>query len=264
MAAGAAASDASLKVDPRVIMQEAMTRHCVQRDPTDYIARYNLGSALQILGRLDESAEEYRRVLRFVPRDPVARNSRKTWLGFPHSFSSTSIYPYRDAVSGLGFFKNIFNREYAKKQELYLPQEVLRLPFFLSIALARISSPRELLPVVAELRQKAATFRAHRRKLDAALREGKGGKVLQNLQQAIRGDADKIRAISPIKSAASFMFSVLPLFFSPISSVLMAALVALKAAAEYRPEDIEKLRDRALERQLWFLTDLRGGCGGTD
>jgi hypothetical protein len=151
----------------------------------------------------------------------------------------------------------IINREYAAKQDLYLPPEVLRLPFFLSIVLSRISSARDFLPAVAELRWKAATFRAHRRELDAALREGKGGRILQNLQHAIRGDSDQIRAISPARSAASFSFSVLPLLLSPIHSVLVAALVALKAASEYKPEDIEKLRDRALKRQLWFLTDLR-------
>jgi Flp pilus assembly protein TadD len=69
-----------LKVDPRLVLQEAMMRHRARGDPDDYVARYNLGSALQILGRLDEAAAEYRRILDLRPSDPVARNSLGTVL----------------------------------------------------------------------------------------------------------------------------------------------------------------------------------------
>jgi tetratricopeptide (TPR) repeat protein len=73
-------SDSRLKVDPRLILEEAFMRHRAGSDPTDYIARYNLGSALQIMGKLDESAQEYRGVLSLRPDDPVARNSLGTVL----------------------------------------------------------------------------------------------------------------------------------------------------------------------------------------
>jgi tetratricopeptide (TPR) repeat protein len=71
---------ADLKVDPRLVLQEAMMRHRVRSNPDDYISRYNLGSALQILGKLDEAADEYRHVLRLRPIDAVARNSLGTVL----------------------------------------------------------------------------------------------------------------------------------------------------------------------------------------
>lgn len=184
-------------------------------------------------------------------------------LGLPYLANSFRLpylgYHYRKAerVNKLLPSLGVINKEYAAKQHLYLSPEALRLPFFPSVALARISSSRELLPAVAEIRKKAANFRAHRREIDNALREGKGGKILQTLQNAIRGDVDQIRATSTTRSAASFLFSVLPMAFGAIHGVWLAAFLALKAAAEYKPEDIEKLRDRALKRQIWFLTDLR-------
>jgi tetratricopeptide (TPR) repeat protein len=93
------ANDSGLKVDPRLILQEAMMRHRVRSDPTDYIVRYNLGSVLQILGKLDESAEEYRRVLRLRPNDPVARNSLGSVLQLQGK-TEEAIQEYREVLRG--------------------------------------------------------------------------------------------------------------------------------------------------------------------
>jgi len=91
------ANDSDLKVDPRLILQEALMRHRVGSDPTDYIARYNLGSALQILGKLDQSAEEYRGVLRLRPNDPVARNSLGSVLQLQGK-TNDAIQEYREVL----------------------------------------------------------------------------------------------------------------------------------------------------------------------
>ncbi len=64
-----------LKVDPRMILQEAMMRHRAAQDPSDYMAHFNLGAAMQAMGKPEEAIEEYRRVLDLRPDDAIARNS---------------------------------------------------------------------------------------------------------------------------------------------------------------------------------------------
>ena len=64
-----------LKVDPRLILQEAMMRHRAAEDPADYMAHFNLGAALQAMGQPEQAIEEYRRVLGLRPEDAMARNS---------------------------------------------------------------------------------------------------------------------------------------------------------------------------------------------
>jgi len=91
------ANEKDLKADARLILQEAMMRHRVRSDPADYIARYNLASALQILGKLDESAEEYRRVLRVRPNDPIARNSLGSVLQLQGK-TDAAIQEYREVL----------------------------------------------------------------------------------------------------------------------------------------------------------------------
>ena len=91
------AGDSDLKVDPRLILQEAMMRHRVRSDPSDYIARYNLGSALQIRGKLVESADEYRRVMALRPNDPVVRNSLGSVLQL-QGRTEEAIQEYREVL----------------------------------------------------------------------------------------------------------------------------------------------------------------------
>ena len=90
-------NDSGLKIDPRLILQEGMMRHRVSSDPTDWIARYNLASVLQILGKLDESVDEYRRVLRLRPNDPVARNSLGSVL-YTQGKTEGAIQEYREVL----------------------------------------------------------------------------------------------------------------------------------------------------------------------
>ena len=91
------ADDSTLKVDPRLVLQEAIMRHRLLGDPDDYIACYNLGSVLQILGKLNESADQYRRVLHLRPDDPVARNSLGTVLKLQGK-TEEAIQEYREVL----------------------------------------------------------------------------------------------------------------------------------------------------------------------
>lgn len=64
-----------LKFDPRLMLQEALSRHRIEQDPSDYTAHFNLGAALAAMGQPDRAIAEYRRVLGGRPDDLVARNS---------------------------------------------------------------------------------------------------------------------------------------------------------------------------------------------
>jgi tetratricopeptide (TPR) repeat protein len=61
-----------LRFDPR-LLQEALSRHKIKQDPSDYTAHFNLGSALAAMGKPDDAIREYHRVLELRPDDAVAR-----------------------------------------------------------------------------------------------------------------------------------------------------------------------------------------------
>ena len=61
--------------DPRMVLQEAMARHDVQRNPADFEAHYNLGAMLQAKGQLDSAIAEYQTAVRLRPQDAVANNA---------------------------------------------------------------------------------------------------------------------------------------------------------------------------------------------
>ena len=65
----------SLKVDPRLVLQVAITRHKIGKDPGDYLAHLNLGAALEAMGQPEEAIAEYRRVIDLRPDDAIAGNS---------------------------------------------------------------------------------------------------------------------------------------------------------------------------------------------
>jgi len=62
-------------VDPRALIQEAMARHNLQKNPNDFEARYNLAALLQIRGELAESAANFAEAVRIRPEDATANNA---------------------------------------------------------------------------------------------------------------------------------------------------------------------------------------------
>jgi tetratricopeptide (TPR) repeat protein len=62
-------------VDPRALIQEAMARHNLQKNPNDFEAHYNLAALLQIRGELSESTANFAEAVRIRPEDATANNA---------------------------------------------------------------------------------------------------------------------------------------------------------------------------------------------
>jgi Flp pilus assembly protein TadD/mono/diheme cytochrome c family protein len=62
-------------VDPRALIQEAMARHNLQKNPDDFEAHYNLAALLQGRGELAESAAHFAQAVRVRPEDATANNA---------------------------------------------------------------------------------------------------------------------------------------------------------------------------------------------
>jgi Tfp pilus assembly protein PilF/mono/diheme cytochrome c family protein len=61
--------------DPRMIVEEALARHNLERDPRDFESHYNLGAMLQTQNRLAESGAQYELALEIRPGDAIVNNS---------------------------------------------------------------------------------------------------------------------------------------------------------------------------------------------
>ena len=66
--------------DPRMLLQEALALHEVEKNPADFEAHYNLAAMLQAKGRLDRAIEQYEAALRLRPNDAVANNAMASAL----------------------------------------------------------------------------------------------------------------------------------------------------------------------------------------
>ena len=67
--------------DPRMVLQEALARHNVNNDPTDFEAHYNLAAMLQARGKVNDAIPQYQAALDLRPDDPVANNGLgSAWL----------------------------------------------------------------------------------------------------------------------------------------------------------------------------------------
>jgi Flp pilus assembly protein TadD/mono/diheme cytochrome c family protein len=60
--------------DPRMVLQEALARHNIEKNPGDFEAHYNLAAILEARNRGAAAIEEYEAALRLRPLDPVANN----------------------------------------------------------------------------------------------------------------------------------------------------------------------------------------------
>jgi hypothetical protein len=63
------------KEDPRRVLQEAMARHNVEKNPADFEAHYNLAAMLQARGELAEAMKQYELALRLRPEDATVNNA---------------------------------------------------------------------------------------------------------------------------------------------------------------------------------------------
>jgi Flp pilus assembly protein TadD len=61
--------------DPRMALQEALARHNVEKNPTDFEAHYNLAAMLQAKSKLDPAIREYELAVHLRPDDAAANNA---------------------------------------------------------------------------------------------------------------------------------------------------------------------------------------------
>ncbi len=61
--------------DPRTLIEEAMARHNLEKNPNDFEAHYNLGALLQVRGELAQSTAHFAEAVRIHPADPTANNA---------------------------------------------------------------------------------------------------------------------------------------------------------------------------------------------
>lgn len=67
--------NASDAFDPRMLLQEAMARHNVEKNPSDFEAQYNLGAMLQARGLPSEAIQHFELAVRLRPEDATANNA---------------------------------------------------------------------------------------------------------------------------------------------------------------------------------------------
>jgi tetratricopeptide (TPR) repeat protein len=62
-------------LDPRMVLQEAMARHNIEKNPADFEARYNLAAMLQGRGAQDEAILNFEFAVRLRPQNGTANNA---------------------------------------------------------------------------------------------------------------------------------------------------------------------------------------------
>lgn len=61
--------------DPRMLIQEAMARHNVEKNPADFEAHYNLAAMLLARGAPEEAVRQFEQAVHLRPQDPTANNA---------------------------------------------------------------------------------------------------------------------------------------------------------------------------------------------
>ncbi len=62
-------------VDPRMVLQEALSRHEVEKDATNFEAQYNLAAICSMRGDVKEALPHYEAAAALRPKDPVVNNA---------------------------------------------------------------------------------------------------------------------------------------------------------------------------------------------
>jgi Tfp pilus assembly protein PilF len=60
--------------DPRMALQEALARHDIEKNPSDFEAHYNLAAMLQAKNKIDAAVGEFESAVRLRPEDAAANN----------------------------------------------------------------------------------------------------------------------------------------------------------------------------------------------
>jgi tetratricopeptide (TPR) repeat protein len=98
-------------VDSRLVIQEAMARHNLQKNPEDFEAHYNLAALLMGRGELSEAIRHFSEASRIRPNEPALNNAFGAALlaagqpedAIPHLTAALSARPdYFDAHYNLG------------------------------------------------------------------------------------------------------------------------------------------------------------------
>jgi len=115
--------------DPRMVLQEALARHNVEKNPGDFEAHYNLAAMLQAKDKLDDAIREYELAVRLRPVDAVANNALgAAWVGAGHpeqgvEYLQTALKArpdYFEAHYNLGFARAAQNDFDAASQQFQL------------------------------------------------------------------------------------------------------------------------------------------------
>jgi len=97
--------------DPRMVLQEALARHHIENNPSDFEAHYNLAAMLEARGASEESIQQYRAARDLRPGDATVENALgaallsagKTPEAIRHLYAAASARPdYFDAHYNLG------------------------------------------------------------------------------------------------------------------------------------------------------------------
>lgn len=97
--------------DPRLVLEEALAAHHVEKSPADFQARYILGAVAQTRGNLQLAQEQYEKALEIQPEDAAANNALGAVLlagghpqeSLPYLNAALKVRPdYFDAHYNLG------------------------------------------------------------------------------------------------------------------------------------------------------------------
>ena len=84
--------------DSRLILQQALMRRRIEKYPADFVAHFNLGAALQALGKSDEAIPYLTQAVRIRPSNPTARNNLGVSLLIAEKFED-SIRQFRESLA---------------------------------------------------------------------------------------------------------------------------------------------------------------------
>jgi tetratricopeptide (TPR) repeat protein/mono/diheme cytochrome c family protein len=100
--------DSGQSGDPRLVLQEALSRHEIERDPTVFEAQYNLAAMLMNRGEAAEAIDHYAAAARIRPKDPVVRNA----LGSAQTAGGQLRSAIKEFETALDLRPNYFDARY--------------------------------------------------------------------------------------------------------------------------------------------------------